>query len=917
LHITKIKEVGIMRKSYIVSFILIMSFFLLGMGEERALKVKDFSSEKRVALVIGNSNYKYNPLKNPGNDAEDIAKELKNFGFEVILKKNINRREMAGAIKEFGKKIRNGGVGLFYFAGHGVQIKGENYLIPLNEHIETEEDVEFEAIQAGRILAEMERAGNKMNIIILDACRNNPFESSSRNSLRGLARMDAPTGSLLVYSTSPGKTALDGENARNGVFTESLLTELKTNPSVNINDLLINVRTRVISKTDSAQTPWESSSLTGKFYFARSTVDEYESFRNDQTKGLKEFEIKESNLKDVIKKRAVYRSKMNEEFAGIVAMESDEYITPEEKIILWEDYLDSFPDDNPHRDEVNDKIIFWKNFDEEEEHHEEEFVEALFFEDHFEDNRNDWFEVENDEQRVEVEGDGYFIYNKNYLQKVWRNDMVEPNSDFIIETSISKLGGYNNNGLNILFGAENSGDKYYIFGTTGTGYYGAFRYDNGWHDVLPWKKSNFINTDDATNDLRIEKKDNTLYFYINGDYVNKINDFESFGPAIGFAINPDIEAKVRSLVIRRELTEVLFEENFSNNQNYWPVENSSGKKLIVDDGYTIYNKDFFQKSWINNITKDHDNLEIEVELQRLSGKENNAMNVLFGLDPSGEKYLTFGISGDGQYLVSSYTGTWKNLIDWTPSSHIRTGTGVNTIKVVKEGNVFFFYINDNYVNEIESSEWYGTSIGFGVNAGIETKIKRVLVTSRVLDAVDDSILIEDEFEDNHNNWYEIEGDGLLLKVRNGEYEMYSRDQYYKTWQNSLFENEEQNFEIESEMRRDSGIENNIYGILFGMDSSGSNFYHFGVSANGYYAVFKYDGSWVNEIAWTKSSFINNGKEPNHLRLRRVNNEVLFYINDNYIGKITNYDSFGLAVGVGVASDMNIRIENYKVRLIDE
>lgn len=907
-----------MKKCYLIVTIFLISIFTNAFGDERALKINDFSSEKRVALIIGNSDYKFNPLKNPGNDAEDIASELKKLGFDVILKKNVDRREMATSIKEFGKKIRNGGVGLFYFAGHGVQIQGENYLIPLNETIETEEDVEFEAIQAGRVLAEMKRAGNKMNIIILDACRNNPFETSSRSGTRGLARMDAPTGSLLVYSTSPGKTALDGENARNGVFTESLLSELRNNPHVNINDLLINVRSRVIRKTDNSQIPWESSSLTGKFYFARSTTDEYDSFKAETVNGLKEFKAKESNLKELIKKRAEYRIQMEEEFKSIVAMESDEYITPEEKVILWQDYLEVYKEDNPHVDEVNEKIAFWQDYEHIEK---DDFVakkggETFFFEDYFVDNRNNWYEIASDDTEMEVQGDGYLIYNKNYFQKVVKDNMVDLDSDYVLETSISKLDGFNNNGLNILFGGENGGNRYYIFGTTGTGYYGVFKYENGWNDVLSWKQSDYVNKDDATNNLRIEKKGNTLYFYINDNYIDKVDNFEAYGPAVGFAINPDIRAKIRYLLVTSDQTEILLEDNFVNNNNYWPEEKTSTKTLNISNGYIIYNKDYFQKSWMNNVTDGQENLEIEVELQKLSGRENNAINVIFGSDAEASNYLAFGVSGDGQYLVSSYTGQWNIHINWTASKHIRTGSGLNTLKVIKEGTMYYFYINGQYVNEVEIPGWYGDSVGFGVNSGIEAKIKRVKVVANLGYYFDDLVIMNDEFNNNSNKWIERDEEGVTLKIKNGEYEVFNKDQYFKTWQRNLFLNTDENFEIESEMKRNSGTENNIYGILFGMNDDASKFYQFGVSSNGYYAVFKYDGNWISEIGWTQSSYVNSGTEANIMRVRREGKNVEFFINDNYIGKIDNFESFGLATGIGVASNMNVRVENFKVSLLD-
>ena len=176
------------------------------------------AQQSRIALVIGNSSYKSSPLQNPLNDANDMAVVLRKLGFSVQLKINADQRSMEDSIRTFGKELRSGGIGLFYYAGHGLQVDGRNYLIPIGADVESEADVKYEAVDAGRVLAQMEDAENSMNIIILDACRNNPFARSFRSSQKGLAKMDAPVGSILAYSTAPGSVAADG-SGRNGLYT--------------------------------------------------------------------------------------------------------------------------------------------------------------------------------------------------------------------------------------------------------------------------------------------------------------------------------------------------------------------------------------------------------------------------------------------------------------------------------------------------------------------------------------------------------------------------------------------------------------------------------------------------------------------------------------------------------------------------
>ncbi len=223
-------------------------------------------SEKRTALVIGNSAYVEAPLPNPVNDASDIAATLRARGFEVNLLTDARRAEMIAAIRQFGHKLhRNGGVGLFFFAGHGLQVNGQNYLVPIDADIRKEHEVDDETVNVGRVLGEMETAKNRLNIVILDACRNNPYERSFRSLSRGLASIDAPRGTLIAYATAPGSVAADG-SGRNSPYSGALIQQIPK-PGEPIERVFKKVRAAVINKTNGAQIPWESSSLIGEFYF--------------------------------------------------------------------------------------------------------------------------------------------------------------------------------------------------------------------------------------------------------------------------------------------------------------------------------------------------------------------------------------------------------------------------------------------------------------------------------------------------------------------------------------------------------------------------------------------------------------------------------------------------------------------------
>ena len=220
----------------------------------------------RHALVIGNSRYSSSPLDNPVNDAKAIAGELKASGFDVNLLLDTGRDTLLNAIEAYGKQLSaRKAVGLFYFAGHGAQLAWRNYLLPVDAAIKSMADVPARAVELNTLLQGLTKAKNPMNVIVLDACRDNPFGTAMPVEQKGLSQFDAPPGSLLAYATSPGNVASDGSGA-NGLYTEHLLRELKT-PEAKIEDVFKRVRLAVRRRSNGAQIPWESTSLEEDFYF--------------------------------------------------------------------------------------------------------------------------------------------------------------------------------------------------------------------------------------------------------------------------------------------------------------------------------------------------------------------------------------------------------------------------------------------------------------------------------------------------------------------------------------------------------------------------------------------------------------------------------------------------------------------------
>lgn len=228
----------------------------------------DLLAQERIALVIGNSEYSIASLKNPTNDATDIADTLKTLRFDVDLKLDANQEEMENSIRRFGKKLTPDTVGLFYYSGHAAQYNGSNYLIPIGSiaQLSSAEHLRYKTVDVGYVLGVMKQAGNALNIVILDSCRDNPFQAFSRSMSRGLKRIPSAEGTLVAYSTSPGHVALDGDK-RNSPYTEQLIKFMKE-PGLPIEIMFKKVRTNVKINTGGEQSPWYESSIDGDFYFS-------------------------------------------------------------------------------------------------------------------------------------------------------------------------------------------------------------------------------------------------------------------------------------------------------------------------------------------------------------------------------------------------------------------------------------------------------------------------------------------------------------------------------------------------------------------------------------------------------------------------------------------------------------------------
>jgi hypothetical protein len=232
-------------------------------------------AQGRVALVVGNAAYLHSaPLANPVNDASDMAAALKEVGFAVLVGLDLDKRGFDAKMREFGQALAQADAGLFFYAGHGLQVAGQNFLVPVDAKLESERDLDFESLSLSFVLRQMElQREGKTNLIFLDACRDNPLARNLARSMgarstavsSGLAQVETGVGTFIAYSTQPGNVALDGRG-RNSPFTSALVKRVRDREH-NLNAVMIEVRKDVLAMTGGRQVPWDHSALTGDFYF--------------------------------------------------------------------------------------------------------------------------------------------------------------------------------------------------------------------------------------------------------------------------------------------------------------------------------------------------------------------------------------------------------------------------------------------------------------------------------------------------------------------------------------------------------------------------------------------------------------------------------------------------------------------------
>lgn len=263
-----------------------IAFALLGVANvqaaDRNLAVSATApahSKQKLALVIGNADYKSMPLKNPVNDARAMEAKLKELGFDVLEYENLKQKQLGKVMREFRSKLQPGAVAVFFYAGHGLQLKGVNYLPAVDAEIESEDDIPMQSLDVNRVFDVMAEAQTRLNLVFLDACRNNPYTHSFRSTGGGLAKVDAPSGTMISFATRPGSVARDGDG-KNGLYTQNLLRAMDV-PNLPIEQMIKRVVTGVKQASNGLQEPWNEGSIEGDFYFRGSAQPTGNNENND------------------------------------------------------------------------------------------------------------------------------------------------------------------------------------------------------------------------------------------------------------------------------------------------------------------------------------------------------------------------------------------------------------------------------------------------------------------------------------------------------------------------------------------------------------------------------------------------------------------------------------------------------------
>ena len=563
------------------------------------------------------------------------------------------------------------------------------------------------------------------------------------------------------------------------------------------------------------------------------------------------------------------------------------------------------------------------------------------------DSQGSWTKGNNDIRELYVSNGKYYFEHKGTSgsrEYTTRTFYLDKSKDFEIETSITKISGIQDYGISFLYDYKDE-DNYTEFGITSTGFYRVAESKAGeYNNIKSWSESSFIKQGNyGTNKLTIKKKGNRITYYINSSYVYGM-DFKQFkGSKMGFRLYRDQKVAVDYFRVKysgvktntntNTASKTILFEGFNNNNNLWSETNTSDVRLAVEGGDYIFNHKRESGGWSSSIEKyinSSRNFRITAQIKKVAGIQNNGYGVTFGKKDN-NNLNHFIISGDGSYKIIQYkNGTRTYIKDWTESSKIKTGNGVyNYLKIQKVGSAYKFYINSNLVHTSYNVKLYGDNIGFTLYDRQEIRVGYLSMAyedSKITNTNNNTIshtsketILFDGYTDNKNDWSTSKNENVDLDIKNGNY-YFDHKRAKGGWSSTMkqYIDTSRDFKILADIKKESGIQNNGYGIVFGrLDSNNQNLFY--VNGNGSYSINKMKNGKDNFLKqWATSSAIRKGNGGyNILKVVKVGNKLEYYINNTKVHTDYSPEFFGDRLGYIVYDRQKISIAYLSVGYLDK
>lgn len=561
-----------------------------------------------------------------------------------------------------------------------------------------------------------------------------------------------------------------------------------------------------------------------------------------------------------------------------------------------------------------------------------------------------WTKANNNIRELYVSNGKYYFEHKkkeSYREFTTRTFYINKSKDFEIETSFKKIAGEQDYGMSFLYDYKDS-KNYSEFGITATGYYRVAESKNDtYSNIKSWTTSSYIKKGNySTNTLKIKKKGSRITYYINGKYVYG-TDYKSFkGSKMAFRLWRNQKIAIdyfrvkysNSTTIAKKTntsSKTILFEGFNNNDNDWSVKNDENVEFSIKNGDYLINHKRETGGWSTTLEKyidDSRNFRITAQIKKVSGIQNNGFGITFGKKDNNNQNH-FLISSDGSYKIVKYeNGTRTYVKNWTKSSKIKTGNlKYNYLKVQKVGAAYKFYINSSLVYTSYSVKLYGKRVGFTlydkqkISVGYLSMMyedgttKTKTVTKNTASHKITETILFDGYTDNKNNWSTTKNKDINLDVRNGNY-YFDHKRAKGGWSSTIkkYIDTSRDFRILADIKKESGIQNNGYGIVFGrLDSNNQNLFY--VNGYGSYSINRIKNGKDNYLKkWTVSSAVRKGnKAYNVLKVVKIGSKLEYYINNTKVYTDYNPEFFGDRLGYIIYDKQKISVAYISAGYLDK